>query len=144
MRRKCQPVLRERNRKGVGALTNIEQKIIPHVRALLAQAEAIEQEAKAAHGLAMGKLRLGSILSLCPGLLASVLTCFHQQYPDMNVVLFEGTPQEVGEWIGGSIIDVGFVLHPAKGIASTLITTDELWVLVPPGHRLHAQTSLLP
>src|SRR5260221_8877776 len=37
--------LLERNPTGVVALTNVGQKIIPHVRALLAQAEAIEQKA---------------------------------------------------------------------------------------------------
>src|SRR3982074_2993271 len=51
----------ERNHTGVVALTNVGQKIIPHVRALLAHAETIQQEAKAARGLVMGKLRLGSI-----------------------------------------------------------------------------------
>ena len=57
--------LLERNRTGVVALTNVGEKIIPHVRALLAQAEAIEQEAKAAHGpevsleLEIEKLPLG-------------------------------------------------------------------------------------
>src|SRR5579859_5160407 len=56
--------LLERNRKGVVALSQAGQKILPHARALLAQMEAIEQEAKAAQGLAMGKLRLGSILSI--------------------------------------------------------------------------------
>jgi DNA-binding transcriptional LysR family regulator len=137
--------LLERNRTGVVALTNVGQKIIPHVRALLTQAEAIEQEAKAAHGLVAGKLRLGSILSIIsPRLLASVLTCFQQQFPDMEVVLFEGAMHEVGEWIESGIIDVGFVLLPAKGIESTLITTDELCVLVPPGHRLHAQMAVTP
>ncbi|HJZ49242.1 MAG TPA: LysR family transcriptional regulator [Roseiflexaceae bacterium] len=135
--------LLDRNRKGVVALTSVGQKVMPHARALLAQAEAIEQEAKAAHGLAAGKLRLGSILSLiCPDLLASVLTCFQQQFPNMEVVLFEGTPQEVAEWIASSIIDVGFVLHPARGIDSTLVATDELCVVVPRQHRLHAQTAV--
>jgi DNA-binding transcriptional LysR family regulator len=137
--------LLERNRKGVGALTNVGQTIIPHVRALLAHAAAIEQEAKAAHGLAVGKLRLGSILSIIsPSLLAGLLTGFHQQYPEMEVVLFEGAMHEVGEWIESSIIDVGFVVLPAPGIASTLITTDELCVLVPPGHRLHARMAVTP
>src|SRR5436853_355688 len=56
--------LLERNRKGVVALTPVGQKIIPYVRALLASASAIEQEAKAALGLAMGKLRLGSMESI--------------------------------------------------------------------------------
>ncbi len=137
--------LLERNRTGVVALTNIGQKIIPHVRALLAQAEAIEQEAKAAHGEASGKLRLGSMLSIIsPRLLASVLTCFRASYPDIEVVLFEGTMREVGEWIESSIIDVGFVLLPAQGIESTLITTDELCVLVPPEHHLRAQRAVTP
>src|SRR5581483_8822185 len=73
----------ERNRKGVVALSGIGEKILPHARALLAQMEAIEQEARAAQGLAQGKLRLGSILSIVsPDLLASLLTNFQQHYPD--------------------------------------------------------------
>src|SRR4051812_21343466 len=112
--------LLDRNRKGVVALTSVGQKILPHVRALLAQAGAIEQEAKAAQGLASGKLRLGSTLSLCPDLLAGSLTFFQQQYPEIEVVLFEGTMQEVYEWLENSLIDVGFVLHPSKSLKSTL------------------------
>jgi DNA-binding transcriptional LysR family regulator len=135
----------ERNRKGVVALTGVGQKIIPHVRALLAQAEAIEQEAKAARGEAAGKLRLGSILSIiAPDLLASMLTCFQQRYPDIEIVLFEGAMHEVGEWIESNIIDVGFVIMPAPNIESTLITIDEMCVLVPPGHRLHSHTAVTP
>jgi DNA-binding transcriptional LysR family regulator len=137
--------LLERNRKGVVALTNVGQQIIPHVRALLAQAEAIEQEAKAAQGESSGKLRLGSMLSIVsPSLLASLLTCFQQQYPDIEVVLFEGTMREVGEWIENSVVDIGFVLFPAPVIDITLITTDELCVLVPSGHRLHAKAAVTP
>ena len=134
--------LLERNHTGVVALTNVGQQIIPHVRALLAQAETIQQEAQAARGLARGKLRLGSIPPISPRLLAGVLTHFQQQYPDIEVVLFEGTLQEVQEWIGASMIDVGFVHHPAKEVESTFITTDEMQVFVARGHRLHARTSV--
>ena len=138
-------MLLERNRKGVVALTNVGQKIIPHVRTLLAQAEAIEQEAKVARGEAAGRLRLGSMLSIVsPGLLAGLLTCFQQRYPDMGVALFEGTMREVSEWIESSVVDVGFVLFPASVINITPITTDELCVLVASGHRLHAKTAVTP
>jgi DNA-binding transcriptional LysR family regulator len=41
-----------------------------------------------------------------------------------------------------SIIDVGFVHHPAKEVESTLLTTDELQVFVASGHRLHVRTSV--
>lgn len=137
--------LLERNRKGVVALTAVGQKIIPHVRELLAQAEAIEQEAKAAQGETSGKLRLGSILSIIsPQLLAGLLTCFQQKYPDMEVVLFEGAMQEVGDWLDSSLIDVGFVILPAPGNGNTPITNDELCVLVPSNHRLHARNAVTP
>jgi DNA-binding transcriptional LysR family regulator len=137
--------LLERNRKGVVALTSVGQKIIPHVRTLLAQVEAIEQAAKAAHGETSGKLRLGSMLSIIsPRVLARVLTRFRASYPDIEVVLFEGTMREVSEWIEKSIVDIGFVLFPAQGIEVTPITTDELCVLVPLGHRLHTKAAVTP
>jgi DNA-binding transcriptional LysR family regulator len=128
----------ERNRKGVGALTPAGQAIMPHARALLAQADSVVQAAKAAQGRVQGRLRLGSTQSLCPGLLAGVLTTFQQQYPEIEVVLFEGSMLEVAEWIAHSVVDVGFVLLPARGMASTRIATDELCVLVGPGHPLRA------
>lgn len=137
--------LLERNRKGVVALTAVGTKILPHVRALLAQAEAIEQEARASRGETEGKLRLGSIVSIIsPHLLASLLTRFQQSYPDMKVVLFEGAMHEVGEWIEKCVIDVGFVVLPAPEIESTPIINDELCVLVPHEHRLRARNAVTP
>jgi DNA-binding transcriptional LysR family regulator len=133
----------ERSRKGGVALTDVGQKILPHVRALLAQAESIEQEAKAVRGEAAGKVRVGNIESLvAPDLLASLLTRFQRQYPEIEVVLFEGSMHEVGEWIESSVIDIGFMLLPAKGLDGTLITTDELCVLVPPEHRFNARQAV--
>jgi DNA-binding transcriptional LysR family regulator len=142
LERELSATLFERNRRGVTTLTAIGQSILPHVRALLANAEAITQEAKAARGLADGRLRLGNTLSLSPDLIARVVRSFQQLYPTIEVVLFEGTMLEVSEWIAHSIVDVGWVLlpHPesaaARGLASTLLVTDELCVLVPRGHRL--------
>lgn len=131
----------ERTRKGVVTLTPAGQKIIPHARAMLAQAGAIEQEAKAAKGIIAGKLRVGNTLAFCPGVIAAVLGAFEKAYPDVEVVLFEGTLQEVEEWIAGSLIDVGFVPLPANGPGqeSALVTTDELCVVVGMDHRLQPQ-----
>lgn len=137
-------MLVERNRKGVVALTTTGAKILPHVRAMLTHSESIVQEAKAAQGLATGRLRVGNTLCLCPGLLVSVLTQFQKQYPDVDVVLFEGSMQEVGEWIESSIVDVGFVPLSADDIDTTLITTDELVVVVAPGHPLSQQSTVVP
>jgi DNA-binding transcriptional LysR family regulator len=135
-------MLLERNRKGVVALTSVGQKIMPYARALLCQAAAIEQEAKTAKGQASGKLRVGSLSSFSPGLLASILTTFRQKYPSIEVALFEGTQEEVAEWLSSSLIEVGFMLHNSKGFESTLIATDELCVVVPLGHPLQERSSV--
>ena len=134
--------LLERNNRGVVALTGIGRSLLPHVRALLAQADAIEQGARAARGLVKGNLRLGSIPPVASPLLAGVLAHFHQRYPDIDVVLFEGSFEEVEEWLGSNVIDVGVVHHPTKGLASTYLATDELHAFVANGHRLHGRTSV--
>jgi DNA-binding transcriptional LysR family regulator len=75
-------------------------------------------------------------------MLTGILTSFQEQYPDIDVTLFTGTLQEVHEWLNTSIIDVGFVHHPAKGVESTLLVIDELLVLVARGHCLYTRTSV--
>ena len=64
------------------------------------------------------------------------------RFPDIDVALFEGTLQEVHEWLGTHMIDVGFVHYPTKEVESTLLTTDELHVFVSQRHRLRARTSV--
>lgn len=133
----------ERNRRDGVMLTEVGQKILPHVRMLLAQAEAIEQEAQATRGEAAGKVRVGNIESLvAPDLLTSLLTRFQRQHPEIEVVLFQGSMHEVGEWIESSIIDVGFMLLPTRGLYDTFIVTDELRVLVSPEHPLSTRRAV--
>lgn len=137
--------LLERKRTGVVALTSVGEKVIPHMRSILASVSAIEQEAKAARGLAAGKVRVGSMESIIPPqLLASILTSFQTAYPEIEVVLFEGAMFEIGEWIENSVIDVGFVIMPAPGISNTWIATDEMCLLVPANHRLHTRQAVTP
>lgn len=134
--------LLERNNKGVVALTGIGQTLLPHARALLAQAETIQQEARAARGLIKGNFRLGCISPASDSRVARLLAHFHQQYPDITVVLFEGTTHEIEEWLHIEAVDVGLVQHPSEGMESFPFTTDELHVFMANGHRLHARTSV--
>jgi DNA-binding transcriptional LysR family regulator len=137
--------LLDRNRKGKVALTSVGDSILPHARALLASAAAIEQEAQAACGEVMGKLRLGHMESIiAPQMLAGLLTRFRAAYPEIEVILFEGAMQEVGEWIEQNIVDVGFVVLPAGELESILIATDELCVLLAAENPLAGKRSATP
>jgi DNA-binding transcriptional LysR family regulator len=127
--------LLERQRQGV-TLTMLGCDVLAHARTMLAESEHIRQLAAAARGLATGRLRIGSFPSVSARLLPGLLRAFQQCYQGIEVVLFEGTDQEVSEWIHTRIVDVGFVTGPAAGLETTEIAQDELHVIMAADHPL--------
>ena len=76
--------LLERER-GNATPTAIGNCILHHVRDILAKVETIQQEADAARGLQMGKLRIGVVSSISALMLSGILGKFRQED------LFEGS-----------------------------------------------------
>ncbi|MBA2681632.1 MAG: LysR family transcriptional regulator [Ktedonobacteraceae bacterium] len=134
--------LLRRERAGL-SLTDVGQRIILNAREILAQAESIRQEAATARGLEAGKLRLGSISSVSARFLPGALRLFRQRYPKIEIVLLEGSDQEVRAWIEARIVDVGVVTLPTQGVVVTPIAHDEYFAVVPPTHPL-ANASSVP
>ncbi len=124
-----------RSRRGL-SLTGGGQEVIVHARSALAALEAIRQSAATARGVPVGRMRFGTAYPVSARLLAGILGDFQRQYPEIDLVLFEGTGQEVEEWVAGSIVDVGLVRHPTPNIESRLLVEDEICVVFPVDHRL--------
>lgn len=124
----------ERGRRGL-SLTGAGQTVLTHSREALASLEAIRQAAAAARGAAAGAMRFGAAYPLAARLLVGILGDFQRQYPEVDMVLFEGTGQEVEEWVAGSVVDVGIVRYPTPDIESRLLVEDEICVVFPAGHR---------
>ena len=87
-----------RDRHGITP-TALGEKVLSHARIALAHVECIQQEAAAAVGLATGRLRLGSVPSAATRLLPPLLHSFRRRHPSTELVLLEGTDQEVREWV---------------------------------------------
>ena len=127
-------MLVERNRRGV-SLTGTGKVVLTHAREALVSLEAIRQAAAAARGVPVGKMRFGAAYPLAARLLAGILDDFQRQYPKVDLVLFEGTGQEVEEWVAESVVDIGIVRHPSPDVESRLLVEDEICVVFPVGHR---------
>jgi DNA-binding transcriptional LysR family regulator len=143
-----------RGRKGV-SLTPVGLEVLKHARGVLAQAYALEAVADQEREALRGRLRIGHVHSLNSRLMAGMLTLFQQQYPDVDVLLFEATGEEIADWVRHDLVDLGLVLHPSPGIESRLLVHDEIKLLVPAQHwlsehqsvslqELQAETMLLP
>lgn len=91
-----------------------------------------------------GRLRIGSVPSAAMRLLPRLLHSFQRRHPGIELVLLEGTDQEVREWVLSHIVDVGFAGIPLKGLYTQLVAKDELLLVVPHAHQLalHKTVSL--
>ncbi|MBE2270187.1 MAG: LysR family transcriptional regulator [Anaerolinea sp.] len=133
--------LLERGRQGVHA-TGIGADVIQHARSILNQIEAIRQKAARERGLTVGKLRFGCVPTVPPRLLTGILRDFQQRYPDIDTVLFEGTPRELIDWLESGVIDIGTVTQPERYGVSSLFVQAEVVALLPNDHPLAAQAAL--
>ena len=133
--------LLQRDRAGL-SLTDVGQRVILQAREMLARAESIRQEAAAARGLEAGKLRLGSFPSISARFLPGALRTFRQCYPKIEIVLLEGTDQEVRAWIEACMVDIGVVTLPTEGVDVIPIAHDEFLVVVPETHPLTKKSSI--
>ncbi|MBD2462182.1 LysR family transcriptional regulator [Oscillatoria sp. FACHB-1407] len=143
LEKELQVSLLERDRTGV-FLTDIGQRVLLQAQEMLACVEHIHQETSAAVGLEAGKVRLGSFPSVSAQFLPKVLRQFRQRYPGIEVVLFEGTDDEVREWIHTRAVDVGVVVLPIDELETIPITKDEFLVVTSLQHPLaqHSQISI--
>lgn len=135
--------LLERGRRGV-MLTRIGEEIVYSARIILAQTEIIRQKAAHERGVAVGKLRFGCVPTIPARLLTGVLREFQQKYPDVEVVLFEGTPLELVDWISQGVIDIGTVISPEGYSASVPLALSEIVLIVAKDHPLAGQDAVHP
>lgn len=129
-----------RDRKGI-VLTEMGQRVLTHAQKMLVAAEQIRQETSAAVGLETGKVRVGSFPSVSARFLPGLLRQFRQRYPGIDVILFEGTDEEVRQWIYQRTVDIGVVTLPSEGLATVAIARDEFFAVVSENHALvdHSQ-----
>ena len=125
-------------------LTDIGERTVARAREVLAIKARMRQEAEAARGLRRGTLRVGSFgASASRRLLPPILAAFGRRYPDVAVVVSEGTDQEVEGWLRAGTVDVGFVTLPSE-LDTLPLWRDEYCALLPAGHPLARQPRVRP
>lgn len=93
------------------ALTEIGTKILIQIREILNRMEHINQEIALQANLEIGTIRIGSFTSASACLLPKIISKFHRKYPKIELKLFEGSYEEIIEWLKTGVIDVGFIIE---------------------------------
>ncbi|PKF33550.1 LysR family transcriptional regulator [Acinetobacter proteolyticus] len=108
------------------------QRLLPYVNEILNVSNIINQEVMDLKGLKAGTLRIGSFgASSSNVLIPLILKQFAQQYPDVEVLMMEGTDKEVLQWIDERKVDLGFVVLPETRFDSFALLEDIFVALLP-------------
>lgn len=129
-----------RDRKKGISLTEVGQKILPHIREILKRVESIQQEIALTTNLETGMIRIGTFASASSCLLPKLLARFQKKHPKIEFKFYEGTYEEITEWLGSGIIDIGFIVKGKSNPSFNLIPLikDKMVVAYYPEHRFRS------
>ncbi|SHN18337.1 LysR family transcriptional regulator [Gracilibacillus kekensis] len=130
-----------RDRSGI-YLTESGEKVLKHAKEILNHIDGIKEETKLLSNLESGKIRIGSFPSASSSFLPKLLASFQRKYPKIEIVLFEGTDQEIIEWINNRIVDVGFTTLPQDNLDTFPIGKDRFFIILSDKHPLKNKQEL--
>src|SRR5699024_3089677 len=125
-----------RSRRHGLLLSDIGKRIIVHAREILNRIRHIKQETATTTAVNSGSLKIGSFSSASLHLLPKMISVFHAQYPNVDITLFDGTYQEVSEWVSSRAVDIGFATMRQPELEFMPLVEDKMVVVLSDNHPL--------
>lgn len=126
-------------------LTQAAEVVLPHIRNLLLNYEAIVSSLQEWQGTDQGRVRIATGSTFSSYLLPSLLEAFRQQFPDVELVIETGKTRDLLDALANGSIDVAITLssrlleNPSFRVAAVW---DFEFVLVTSGKTPHGPCSL--
>jgi DNA-binding transcriptional LysR family regulator len=139
--------LLERHPRGV-SLTAAGQTLVRHAEGILARLDAAEGALAAIAGLRGGRLRMASFPSAGATLMPLAIANFTASYPDVELTLAEGEPEEIVPRLRAGELDLALVFEfpddePLGGAMTRLeLLSDEMQLALPRDHELAGRARL--
>lgn len=139
LERECNARLFNRTGRGV-ALSDVGQRIFPHVKALLADAEQLENEIRGEAREPAGRVTLGSLPSITNPIVARLFKQLRSRYPGVQLKILEGSSGQVEEWLADARIDIAILYRYGKSAPEheQALATVDSYLIGPAGDRLTA------
>jgi DNA-binding transcriptional LysR family regulator len=139
--------LLQRRARGV-SLTAAGQVLLGHAEGILAQLEAAEGALAEIAGLRGGRLRMASFPTAGATLMPLAITTFRASYPDVEMTLSEGEPEEIGPRLRAGELDLALLFEfegeteLGEGTTRVELLEDPMYLALPREHRLAGKKRL--
>jgi DNA-binding transcriptional LysR family regulator len=133
--------LLERHPRGV-TLTAAGQTLVGHAEAILARLDAAETALSAIAGLRGGRLRMASFPTAGATLMPLAIATFSESYPDVELTLAEGEPEEIVPRLQAGELDLAllFEFDGEQQLGAEMrrveLLADPMYLALPREHRL--------
>jgi DNA-binding transcriptional LysR family regulator len=125
-----------RDRKNGIILTDVGKRMLVHIREILKGLEHIKQEASAEKGLEVGTICIGTFPTASAYFLPKIISTIQHKYPNLKFNLYEGTINEVKEWLTSRVIDVGIISSSNDDLEIIPLYKDKMIAIMRNDHPL--------
>lgn len=122
-----------RGKTGV-TMTSYGASLYPSIRAVLNSDEALKQSVARLNGLEKGNVKVAAFNSVCTCLLPGILKSFKAQYPQIEVEVYQGTYDDMKDWLRNGQTDIAFLSFGCREeFALTELFAEPLRCITPKG-----------
>lgn len=102
------------------------------------------QRVREAHGTAAGKLVVGANEATCLYVLPQVFSEYKRKHPQVGINIYRNFSHKILQKMAENQVDLGIVTLPVvhNNLKVIPFFEDDLWVVLPPSHRLAKRSSL--
>jgi DNA-binding transcriptional LysR family regulator len=143
--------LLERHPRGVRP-TAAGKRLVEYTEGILAQLQAAEAELAAIAGLRGGQLRMASFPTAGATLMPLAIANFRARYPDVELMLAEGEPEEIAPRLTAGELDLALLFEfsgtqgrrrtRAEGFRRVHLLKDPMYLALPREHRLAGKAAV--
>lgn len=131
LERELEVLLIDRTGRGGLTVTPVGAVVVRHASEVLSRLDVLRREARACT-TAKGRVRLGCFTSVATAIVVPLLRALDTQLPGVEVVVVEGTDQEIREWLYTGTIEAGVILLPADDEFDVRPLGQDEWIAVLP------------
>lgn len=128
-----------RDRKNGIIFTDVGKRMLVHIREILKGLEQMKQEAAAEKGLEVGTIRIGTFPTASAYFLPKIISTIQHKYPNLEFNLYEGTINEVKEWLVSRTIDVGIISSSNEDLEIISLYKDKMVAIMRDDHPLQGK-----
>ena len=133
-----------RSKTGV-QLTSAGEEVSPYIQKIVASNNALSQAVSQMQGLQTGTVRIGCTNTVCLTWIPNILKSFQKEYPQIDVEIFQGSYDDVINWIKNGNIEIGIISEEAnEKLPFIPLYKESLVCLVPKGYMPKEKKFMTP